>query len=241
MSVRLIYYKASEREEKGDLALRRTSEIFAEDNFSYKDLFTLEQREKGWLFTPKKGATIFHDEKLLSGPLEIVNGFSFNTSEVFYKILSEYPVVERSRNMKIINWITAVFVSLVILMEIFVVVWLPYDLSKAEDLGREKMVQRSELLLDRLRSKTRNVSKEKAPLHQHATEFVNSQLNILADYFRKNHQRMSVEEVNNFYQLLIKYQDVEAMLGENFNVFQQTRPDLNGWINSRLEGKQEVK
>lgn len=232
MAVRVIYYTNEELIEHGDLELRRKSALYSEKSFEHENLFRLDELKQGWRFTSLQEATIplFHDEKLISGQIEIKNGFTFNSSDCFYKIVEEFPKAPPSAMNKLLFRITALLTAFILIAEAILVIWLPKELDRREDLEQKVVVQKCEKSIDIMRGKLRGWQAKKKDLTGPSVEFVLKRLNQIAEYFRANRDFFSMEEVLVIRERLEDYQGLIDRLEKGINFDQRVEPDVEGWI-----------
>ncbi len=239
MAVRVIYYTNEDLIEHGDLALRRKSVVLKESAFEYEKLFRLEEQKHGWIFTPLQVETqpLFHDEQLISGPMEVKNGFCFNSSDTFYKLIAEFPKAALSKKTKLFSLLTALVVALILVAETLLVIWLPKQLDDMSNLSQKIIVQQCESDLDQMRGSLRKWKGDKKTLSGAAVVFVLRELNRVADYFRANRELFTMDEVNVMRRRLDNYRELVDKLKQGVDFDKKVIPDVEGWIerNCKIE------
>lgn len=237
MAVRVIYYTNEELIEHGDLELRRKSAVYSENSFEHENLFRLDELKQGWRFSPLQEGVVplFHDEKLISGPIEIKNGFTFNSAECFYKIVAEFPKAPPSAMNKLLFRITALLTALILIAEAILVIWLPKELDRRKDLEKKVVVQKCGKSIDRMRGQLRNWQAKKKDLTGPAVVFTLKRLNQIAEYFRANRDFLTMEEVLVIRERLEDYQGLIDRFEKGINFDQRVEPDVEGWIDKNCK------
>lgn len=241
MTVRVIYYTAEDLEKHGDLELRRKSDVIEDTEFNYNDVFQLKEQKHGWLLTPLNPTEnpLFHNEEVISETTVVKNGFAFNSATTFYKLIAEFPPAERSAQNRIFSILTAGIVALILLLELVLVILLPVMQEQDSGKAQRVAVQRCENDINTIRGKLRTDKEKNKEFTNAAILFLRKELNRVTDYFRKNRDYMTIEEIELMRSRLTKYNILADKLSGEIDFDQKVIPDVNGWIerNCTIEGK----
>ena len=241
MTIRVIYYTADDRKKYGDLQMRRQSTLFDEHNFQFEDVFSLSERDGKWFLKPNQNTTLFSNEELITEEHAIKNGYTFNSADRFYKIVHELSYVPRSPMGSAISFITAIIILLILFAELFLVVWLPKKWSELADLSKQVTIQKSELKIDSVRGRFRKKAKKSSASHKEAQVFLFKEMNRIADYFRENRNRMTIEEVQAMYERLKSYEKVADMLDAGIDFDKKVQPNVAKWLEEKCKDTQDEK
>ena len=241
MTIRVIYYTADDRKKYGDLQMRRQSTLFDEHNFQFQDVFSLREEGGKWFIKPVNQTNLFSDEELISGEQLIKNGYTFNSSDTFYKIVHELSYVPRSRMGTFISYMTALIILLILFSELFLVVWLPKKWSELADLSKQVTIQKSEIKIDTVRNRFRSKIKNASLTQKEAQIFLFKEMNRIADYFRENRKFMSIEEVQAMYERLKSYEKIADMIDDGIDFDRKVEPSIGQWLEEKCKDEQDEK
>jgi hypothetical protein len=162
--------------------------------------------------------------------MNVKNGFTFNSSDTFYKLIAEFPPAERSAKNRLFSILTAVIVALILLLELLLVVLLP--VMQQQDAGKAQRiaVQRCENDIDAIRGKLKTDKEKKKEFTNAATLFLKKELNRITDYFRKNRDYMTIEEIELMRSRLANYNELADKLSGKIDFDRKVIPDVKGWI-----------
>lgn len=241
MTVRVIYYTAEDLETHGDLELRRKSDVVKDKKFNYNDVFKLEELKHGWSLTPLNPAEnpLFHNEEVISETTTVKNGFTFNSSTTFYKLIAEFPPAERSAKNKLFSILTAGIVTLILVIELLLVILLPVMQEQDSGKAQRVAVQRCENDINAIRGKLKTDKEKNKEFTNAAILFLRKELNRLTEYFRNNRDYMTIEEIELMRSRLTNYNKLADKLSGEIDFDQKVIPDVNSWIerNCTIEGK----
>ncbi len=238
MAVRVIHYNAADREEHGDLALRRNSFISESDDFNFNDIFQLDKNHTGWILTPLdvEGKPLFDvNGALISEPIEISNGFNFNSEGDYYKIVSEFDKAPIATSTKALNYLTVTIVAIILFLEVAIVFTLPQQISGDTSFNREIMIQRCETEIDAIRRKLKKSKSDNSALHRQAIVFVQTEMNRVSEFFRENRFQLSADQLELFYANLAKYSDIQQQLDSGLDFYHKAVPSINNWLETNLK------
>lgn len=241
MTIRVIYYTADDRKKNGDLQMRRQSMIFDEHNFEFQDVFSMSEEDGKWFIKPINQTILFANEELISGRQAIKNGYTFNSTDTFYKIVHELSYVPRSRMGGFISFITALIILMILFAELFLVVWLPKKWSELADLSKQVTIQKSEIKIDSVRNRFRNKVKKATASQKEAQIFLFKEMNRIADYFRDNRKYMTIEEVQAMYDHIKSYEQLADMLEDGIDFNRKVEPSIGQWLDENCKDAQNEK
>ncbi len=239
MTIRIIYYTAEDRKAHGDMQMRRKSELFTDHNFTFENSFSVREEKDNWFLTPLSDEPLFCDGVLIEEEVKVSNGYTFNSSNTFYKLVHDLSYVPRSSLGSIISILTFIIISLILFSELFLVVWLPKKWSELADLSKQVMVQQSEGKIDAVRHRFRNKRKDETTSQRAASSFLFKEMNRIADYFRENRTVMSVEEVRSMYSRILMYDKLADMLDEGLDFDKKIKPNISLWVDENCKGKND--
>jgi hypothetical protein len=241
MTIRVIYYTAEDRKKYGDLQMRRQSALFEEHSFKFQDIFSFREENGKWFIKPLNEHRLFANDELILQEQAITNGYTFNNSDTFFKIVHEFEYVPRSRMGTFISLLTGLIIMLILFSELFLVIWLPKKWSELADLSKQVTIQKSEIKIDIVRSRFRKKVKNATVTQKEAQVFLFKEMNRIADYFRDNRKLMSSEEVQAMFERLKGYEQLADMLDRGIDFDKKVKPDLAHWLNEQYKDELDEK
>jgi hypothetical protein len=235
MTIRVIYYTVEDRKKYGDLQMRRQSALFEEHSFQFQDIFSFREENGKWFINPLNDHRLFANEELITQEQAISNGYTFNNSDTFFKIVHQFEYVPRSKVGIFISLFTALIIILILFSELFLVIWLPKKWSELADLSKQVTIQKSEIKIDSIRNRFRKKEKETTVTHKEAQIFLFKEMNRIADYFRNNRKYMSTEEVQAMFERLKGYEQLANLLDQGIDFDKKVKPNLARWLNEQYE------
>ncbi len=172
--------------------------------------FTLVEQSQQWLLRREQGSAVFlNQEPVEDGPALLHSGDEIRIGHWTVRFQIVHPSSGQAWRVDFMANAAKVLIGLILLAELFIVLWLPQRIRSASLWEKEIAQQRTILLLDQLRTETRPTAQGHG-LDRAAMAVVAAELDQLARHVRTYESKLSRSQWRRIHDDLIRFSDIVA-------------------------------
>jgi len=187
---------------------------------------------------PAAGAEVYLGEELLRSEHEVLSGDEIRVAHYTFRVQRLFRPASRGIRFGLLSIVAKALVGLILVVEVTIATWLPYQVRATSRLQHEVTRQRILFRLDYLRATVGGMTLT-GGLEEAACRLVEEELRTLSRYLRESEQRLSREEWGQVANDLESYNMIMCALRDNTALPPLLEVDVEAGVRAALKGATE--